>query len=370
MTLRPLLTPLAQSLPSTVPFVGPETQERISGRPFRARLGANENGFGPSPRVIAAMAEAAGDVWKYGDPESLDLRRALATKHGIGIENIAVGEGIDALLGLIARLYVGTGTPVVTSLGGYPTFNYHVVGFGGRLVTVPYDGDRENLQGLREAAIRENAPLVYLANPDNPMGTWWEGDEIAHFAASLPETTMLVLDEAYGETAPQSALPAFDTSRPNLMRLRTFSKAYALAGMRCGYVIGETDTVRAFDKIRNHFGMPRITQAASLAALEDQAYLAATLDKIAACRMRIAEIAERHELQAIASATNFVAVDCGGREIAEAVMHGLLARDVFVRKPATPGLDRCIRVSVGPETEIAAFETAFGEALAAAHNQR
>ncbi|EKF20403.1 histidinol-phosphate aminotransferase [Nitratireductor pacificus pht-3B] len=340
------------------------------GRPFRARLGANENGFGPSPRVIAAMSQAAGDVWKYGDPESFALRSALAARHGVGIGNIVVGEGIDSLLGLVARLYIEPGTPVVTSLGGYPTFNYHVAGFGGRLVTVPYDGDRENLEGLREAAIRERAPLVYLANPDNPMGTWWDGAEIAAFAASLPETTMLVLDEAYGETAPASALPPFDTGRPNLLRMRTFSKAYALAGMRCGYAIGEAETIRAFDKIRNHFGMPLITQAASLAALEDEAHLAATLDRIAACRRRIAGIAAAHHLKAVPSATNFVAIDCGGREIAEAVMQGLLARDVFVRKPATPGLDRCIRVSVGPEDEIACFEEAFGEALAAVHNRR
>ncbi|MCR4267916.1 pyridoxal phosphate-dependent aminotransferase [Nitratireductor sp. ZSWI3] len=369
-TSRPPLTPLARSLPSTVPFVGPETQERAMGRPFRARLGANENGFGPSPRAVAAMAEAAGDVWKYGDPESFDLRRALASEHGVGMDTIAIGEGIDALLGLIARLYIEPGTPVVTSLGGYPTFNYHVAGFGGRLVTVPYDGDRENLAGLAEAAAREKAPLVYLSNPDNPMGTWWEASEIERFIESLPETSMLILDEAYGETAPASALPPFDTSRANVLRLRTFSKAYALAGMRCGYAIGEAETIRSFDKIRNHFGMPRITQAACLAALEDRAYLAATIARIKACRERIAGIATAHGLAAIPSATNFVAIDCGGKAVAEAVMQGLIARDVFVRKPATPGLDRCIRVSVGPEEEIACFEEAFAEALKAVRNQR
>ncbi|WPZ14083.1 pyridoxal phosphate-dependent aminotransferase [Nitratireductor rhodophyticola] len=370
MTRRPPLTPLAQSLPSTVPFVGPETQERAAGRPFRARLGANENGFGPSPRVIEAIGSAAHHVWKYGDPESSDLRAALAGEHGVKPENIVVGEGIDGLLGLVARLYIEPGTPVVTSLGGYPTFNYHVAGFGGRLVTVPYAGDYENLEGLREAAIAENAPLVYLSNPDNPMGTWWEADEVQRFIESLPETSMLILDEAYGETAPASALPRFEPDRPNVLRMRTFSKAYALAGMRCGYVIGEPETIRAFDKIRNHFGMPGVTQAASLAALQDKAYLHKTLERVSACRDRLAAIAAANGLTSIPSATNFVAIDCGGRATAEAVMQGLLERDVFVRKPATPGLDRCIRVSVGPDDEIDVFEAAFAEALAAAHNRR
>ena len=370
MTSRPPLTPLARSLPSTVPFVGPETQERAAGRPFRARLGANENGFGPSPKVIEAIEDAARHVWKYGDPESADLRAALAREHGVAPENIVVGEGIDGLLGLVARLYIEPGTPVVTSLGGYPTFNYHVAGFGGRLVTVPFAGDYENLEGLRDAAIAENAPLVYLSNPDNPMGTWWEADEIQRFIESLPETSMLILDEAYGETAPASALPRFEPDRPNVLRMRTFSKAYALAGMRCGYAIGEAQAIRAFDKIRNHFGMPGVTQAASLAALQDKAYFQQTVARIGACRERIAAIAASNGLQSIPSATNFVAIDCGGRATAEAVMQGLLERDVFVRKPATPGLDRCIRVSVGPENEIDVFEQAFAEALTAAHNQR
>ncbi|MCP3879139.1 MAG: pyridoxal phosphate-dependent aminotransferase, partial [Sulfitobacter sp.] len=130
------LTPLADALPSTVPFVGPETQERAMGRVFDARLGANENVFGPSPRAIEAMAQA--QQWMYGDPESHDLRAALAAHHGISPANIIVGEGIDGLLGYLVRLMVTEGDAVVTSDGAYPTFNYHVAGFGGVLHKVPY----------------------------------------------------------------------------------------------------------------------------------------------------------------------------------------------------------------------------------------
>ena len=125
------LTPLAQSLPASVPFVGPETQERTRGAVFDARLGANENAFGPSPRAISAMAETP--QWMYGDPESFELRAALAAHHGCTPANIMVGEGIDGLLGYLVRLFVSTGDAVVTSAGAYPTFNYHVAGFGGTL---------------------------------------------------------------------------------------------------------------------------------------------------------------------------------------------------------------------------------------------
>lgn len=369
MTDRPRLTTLAASLPSTVPFVGPEAQERTRGRVFRARIGANENGFGPSPRVAEAMAALAHDMWKYGDPESHDLKAALAGQLGIAAPHIAIGEGIDSLLGLIVRLHVEAGQPVVTSLGAYPTFNYHVAGFGGRLVTVPYEADRESLGAMLDAARRERAPLVYLANPDNPMGTWWPAAEVERFIAELPATTMLILDEAYGETAPAGTLPPIDTSRPNVLRLRTFSKAYGLAGLRCGYAIGAVEAITAFDKVRNHFGMTRMAQVAALAALDDAAYLAGVIDRIAASRDRISDIAATNGLAAIASATNFVTMDCGGDgAFALRVMQALIDRDIFVRKPMAPGLDRCIRVSAGPDAEIDLFANELPTALAVARS--
>ncbi len=363
---RPRLTALAESLPATVPFVGPETQERQRGRPFRARIGANENGFGASPRVAEAMAAAAREMWKYCDPENHELRGLIAAHLGLAPDNVMIGEGIDGLLGLVVRLFVEAGQPVVTSLGAYPTFNYHVAGFGGRLVTAPYRDDREDIEALLDLVRRENAPLVYLANPDNPMGTWWEGGEVQRFIEALPETTLLVLDEAYTEMAPASTRPPLDPSRPNILRMRTFSKAYGLAGMRCGYAIGERETIRAFDKVRNHFGMSRMTQVAAAAAVADQAWLASTLTRIAKARVRIAEIASANGLSALPSATNFVTIDCGADGAhAMKVMQGLIARDVFVRKPMAPGLDRCIRVSTGPEEELAVFAAELPGALAA-----
>lgn len=351
--MRSILTPLAQSLPSTVPFTGPEALERRTGVAFRARVGANESGFGPSPRVIAAIAAAAGGVWMYGDPEIHELKGALAAHLGIPATNVAVGEGIDGLHGLIARLITEPGDVAVTSLGAYPTFNYHVAGFGGRILAVPYSGHHEDLEALAEAARRERAKVIYLSNPDNPMGTWWSAAQIERFIAAVPEETLILLDEAYCETAPPDTLPALDIARRNLIRTRTFSKAYGLAGMRVGYAIGEADFVKAFDKVRNHFGVTRLSQVAAMAALADQDWLARVVAQVAAGRERIYAIAADSGLSAVRSATNFVAVDCGrDGDYALGVLRALEARGVFVRKPTAPGLDRHIRISVGRPEEL------------------
>lgn len=362
--MRPILTPLVQSLPSTVPFTGPEALERRTGVPFRARVGANESGFGPSPGVIAAIAAAAGEAWKYGDPEVHELKAALAARLGVQAANVAVGEGIDGLHCLIARLVTGPGDVAVTSLGAYPTFNYHVTGFGGRVVAVPYAGNHEDLGALAEAARRERAKVIYLSNPDNPMGTWWSAAEIERFIAEVPEETLILLDEAYCETAPPGTLPALDIARPNLIRTRTFSKAYGLAGMRVGYAIGEAGFIGAFDKVRNHFGVTRLSQVAALAALADQEWLTQVVTKVAAGRERLYEIADANGLTAVQSATNFVAVDCGGDgNYALRVLRALERRGVFVRKPMAPGLDRHIRISVGRPEELDVVASELPRAL-------
>lgn len=354
-------TNLAESLPPTVPFVGPETQERAAGKPYIARLGANELGFGPAPSVLAAIQAAAPLIWRYGDPENHDLKQALSAHLGLSTGQITVGEGIDGMLGVIARLVVTPRTPVVTSLGAYPTFNYHVAGFGGRLITVPYRDDHEDLVGLLEAVRAENAPLVYLANPDNPMGTWHAADAIVEFAKALPETTLLLLDEAYCEFAPERAIPSIDvlSEMPNVIRLRTFSKAYGMAGLRTGYAFGTSGTISRFDRVRNHFGVNRLGQAAALAALADTDWLEHVKGQVQISISRLEKIATANGLESLPSATNFLAVDCGGPARAKAVLEALGKAGIFIRMPAVSPLNRCIRVSAGPESEIDAFEAAL-----------
>ena len=363
----PPLTAIAEALPSTVPFVGPEALERASGRAFRARIGANESVFGPSPHAIAAMAKAAAEAWKYGDPELHDLKRALADRHGVAPANIAVGEGIDGMQAYAARLHIAPGETMVTSAGAYPTMNYHVAGNGGRIHAVPFKGAHEDPDALLEAARRERARLLFFVNPDNPMGSWHPAETVQRLIDETPPETMLLLDEAYCETAPAEALPPIDVDRPNLLRFRTFSKAMGLAGLRVGYVIGRTDVVSAFDRIRNHFGVGRVAQAGALAALDDADWLAEVVAKVAASRDRIAAIAARNDLTALPSATNFVAVDCGGDgAFAKRVLSELGARGVFVRMPGVAPLDRCIRITCGTDADLDILAAELPEALEAA----
>jgi histidinol-phosphate aminotransferase len=355
-------TALAQSLPSTVPFVGPETQERAQGRPFQARLGANENIFGPSPKAIQAMAETP--QWMYGDPESYDLRQALAQHHGCTPDHIMVGEGIDGLLGYLVRLFVSEGDAVVTSDGAYPTFNYHVAGFGGTLHKVAYVDDHEDPASLMQKAADVDAKLVYLANPDNPMGTWHKGAAIFKTLDTLPKGCVMVLDEAYVETAPAGTEAKVDPDDPRVIRMRTFSKAYGMAGARVGYAIGNPELIAAFNKVRNHFGMNRAAQAGALAALHDQKHLENTLAKVEISRNRIAQIAKDNGLTPIASATNFVSIDCGqDAAFAQRVLAALIAQGLFVRMPFVAPQNRCIRISCGTDENLDLFSAALPKAL-------
>ena len=356
-------TPLVAGLPSTVPFVGPETQERARGAPFRTRLGANENVFGPSPKAIAAMRVAAAECWMYCDPENYDLKAALAKHLRVKMENIAVGEGIDSLFGYTVRMFVEPGDAVVTSLGAYPTFNFHVTGFGGRLVTVPFVNDREDPASLLGASRTERPKLIYFANPDNPMASWWPGTAVAEFMAQIPKDSVLCLDEAYLEFAPAGTAPPLDVTQANVLRFRTFSKAYGMAGARIAYVIGEASTIKSYDKIRNHFSVNRIAQAGALTALADQEYLRDVVARVDRALNRIREIAAVNGLEALPSAANFVAIDCGrDGAYAKRVLDGLISRGVFVRMPGVSPLNRCIRISAGTDADL----DVLAEALAAA----
>jgi histidinol-phosphate aminotransferase len=364
---RPRFSSIVEGLPTFIPFIGPEEQERARGRPYRARLGANESLFGPSPKALSAMRAAADGNWMYADPESYDLRAALADFHGVDLDNVVAGEGIDGLLGLAVKLAVEPGSAVVTSDGTYPTFNFHVAGGGGRLVRVPYRDDKQDLDALLEAARREDARILYVCNPDNPMGSFWGADALRGLIAALPDGVLLCLDEAYCDTAPAAELLPIDVGNAQVLRFRTFSKAYGLAGARIGYCLGEASVIRTFEKIRNHYGINRVGQIGALAALDDQEYLADAVARIVRARDIIGAIARSNGLEPLPSAANFVTIDCGGEgAFAKRVLKGLLEHDVFARMPAAAPLDRCIRVSCGRDEDLAVFADALPLALASA----
>ena len=278
---------------------------------------------------------------------------------------MVVGEGVDALLGYVVRIFAGPGDHVVTSDGAYPTFNYHVAGYGASLTKVPYKDDKEDPEALLKAASDTGAKLIYLANPDNPMGSWHGAGVIDDMIADLPSGCLLILDEAYAEFVPTDAVPILNTENPQVIRMRTFSKAFGLAGLRVGYAIGERGVIRSFEKIRNHFGMNRISQAAALAALSDLDWLETVKRKVADSRARIASIATQNGLLPLPSATNFVTIDCRrDSAYAKAILDHLVGQGVFVRMPfAEPG-NRCIRISCGTDADLDLFEGALPIALA------
>lgn len=351
-----------------VPFVAPEEQERTRGSPFKARLGANECNFGPSPKAVRAMQEVAGDVWKYGDPKSHDLRMALADLHDVSPSNIVVGEGIDGLLAYVTQLLVAPGDAVVASQGTYPTLSYFVAGRGGIMRTVPYGGnDMHDIPALLQKAEEVAAKMIYFVNPDNPSGTFHQQASLENMIENLPEGCLLLLDEAYLELASPESIPTVAVDDLRVLRLRTFSKGYGMAGARIGYALGAQEIISNFDKIRTHFGINRTGQKGALAALEDQPYLTWVREQMAESREELGTIARANGLTPLQSATNFVTIDCArDAAFARLVVAELDQRDVFIRMPGAPPLNRCIRVSCAGPLEIATFREALPPALEAA----
>jgi histidinol-phosphate aminotransferase len=197
------------------------------------------------------------------------------------------------------------------------------------------------------------------------MGTWHDAATVQAMIDHVPDGSLLVLDEAYIEFAPAGLAPSIDIGDPRVIRFRTFSKAYGMAGARIGYGIAEKNLASAFNKERNHFGVNRMAQAGALAALADHAWLAGVQQSVVVARGRISAIARANGLIPLASASNFVTVDCGrDQPYARAVLDGLIARDVFVRMPFVAPQNRCIRISAGTAADLDILEEALPAVLA------
>ncbi len=292
----------------------------------------------------------------YGDPEGWDLRVALAAKLGVRTEEIVLGPGIDGLLGLLCRTLADAKSPVVTTLGSYPTFEFGAIGAGLQIHRVLYGQDRIDLDALADKAHEVHARIVYLANPDNPSGSWHSAQDIADFRARLPESAYLLLDEAYSDFAPSDAVGPLDPSDAGVVRVRTFSKGHGMAGLRVAYVVGHEKSVRLLDRIRMHFGVSSVAQAGALASLADSEHLARVLRETEAGKRRLAAIAISCGLRPLPSATNFLTIDVGDKPRADALLEALLDEGVFIRKPWHAPLDRCVRITIGRTEDIDVLE--------------
>jgi histidinol-phosphate aminotransferase len=320
-------------------------------------LGSNENPYGAGPKAKQAIVDALAGIHIYPDPLGGDLKRALAQKHGIDASRILLGNGSHELLMQFAQVFAGPDDEVVASKFGFAVYALAAQAAGATLRLAPalpreHPMPRGHDLAALRAAIGPRTRLIYLANPNNPTGTWFGGDAFAEFLASVPPETIVVVDEAYAEFADApdyaSALPLV-ARHPNLVVTRTFSKAYALAGLRVGFAVAAPGLIAVMERVRESFNVNALGLAAAEAALADIAHLEASLGGNAVQRAALSDALRARGLQVSPSQTNFLLVEFGAD--AARIETALVARGVVLRPMGGYGLGECLRITVGTEAE-------------------
>jgi histidinol-phosphate aminotransferase len=323
-----------------------------------AELGSNENPLGPSPRAIAAIEAALPETFRYPDPKGAALKSALAQHLGVESTQITLGNGSHELLMLIAQCFADASMSVVFSEFGFAVFPIATAAVGAQPIRVPaLPRDHVTMPLGHDlvamaAAIRGDTRIVYIANPNNPTGTWFDDATLEGFLARVPATTLVVIDEAYHEYVVESTLSSamrFLSHHSNVIVTRTFSKAYALAGLRIGYALSAPEVAAVFERLRESFNVNSLALAAAEAALGDQAHVAKGRDWNLSEREWLAECLRARGLRVLPSQTNFVLIDFA-RDAAP-IERALFERGVIVRPMGGYGLPECLRVSVGSRAE-------------------
>lgn len=344
---------------------------RCAAAPARlVELGSNENPYGASPKAKQAIIDALAGLHIYPDPLGGDLKRALAAKHGVDAANLLLGNGTHELLMQFAQVFAGPDDEVVASQYGFAVYALAAQAAGATLrlaPALPRDAAMprgHDLDALR-AAIGPRTKLVYLANPNNPTGTWFSGRAFEDFLAGVPEHVLVVVDEAYAEfvDAPgyASAL-ALMAKYPHLVVTRTFSKAYALAGLRVGYAVAHPQLIAVMERVRESFNVNALGLAAAEAALADAAHLAASVAGNRVQRQALADALRARGLAVSPSQTNFLLVEFGAQTAR--LEAALVARGVILRPMGGYGLGDCLRITVGTAEENARLLAALDEAMA------
>ncbi|AAZ96905.1 histidinol-phosphate aminotransferase [Thiobacillus denitrificans ATCC 25259] len=329
------------------------------------KLASNENPLGPSPFALAAAQDALLDMALYPDGAGYALKAKLSARLGVDAAQIVLGNGSNDVLDMVARAYLAPGTSAVYAQYAFAVYPIatHTVGAHGIAVAARDFG--HDLERMR-AAIRDDTRVVWIANPNNPTGTFLPWNEIEAFLETVPPRVLVVLDEAYGEyLAPASRCDtaAWVVRFPNLLISRTFSKAYGLAGLRVGYGIGHADVVDLLNRVRHPFNVNASALAAAEAALDDDAFLARSYALNAAGMQQLLGGLAALDIETVPSKGNFVLARVGD---AARINTELLKRGVIVRPVAAYGLPEFLRVSVGLAGQNARFLDALGEVLAAA----
>ena len=349
-------------------------RRRFEGRHL-IELGSNENPYGPSPRAKEAVLATIHDSFRYPDPLGADLKRALAAKHGVDVASILLGNGSHELLMQCAQVFAGPGVDVIASQYGFAVYAIAAQCAGATLRAAPCNADghampRGHALDAIAAAITPTTRLIYLANPNNPTGTWYSADDFAVFMAEVPANIVVVVDEAYAEfvDAPEwaSAL-TLQTMHPNLIVTRTFSKAYALAGLRVGYAIAHPGLIAVMGRVRESFNVNSAGLAAAQAALGDDEHLQWVIARSIEQREALAAALRTRGLRVFPSQTNFLLVqfaEPGDYARVAAIEAALCDIGIVLRPMVGYGLGHCLRITVGNADENRRLLAGLDEVLA------
>ncbi len=361
--------PAYRSVEDLVPYSAGKPIEEVArekGLTRIIKLASNENPLGMSPLAVEAACRAATGVNRYPDGAAWDLKGKLSERLGVPRETIILGNGSNEILELLSQLFLTEGEETLYAWPAFVVYRLATLAHGGRGVEVPLDADlRHDLEAMAEA-VTERTRLVYIANPNNPTGTYVTREELDRFLERVPHHIPVVLDEAYFEFAKHlgdypDGLDYFREGR-NVVVVRTFSKAQGLAGLRVGYGVMPQPLAELLNRVRQPFNVNSIAQAAALAAMDDEAFVERSLEHNRRELARIQEAVEAMGLATTPSCTNFILIDLAGRS-GKDVYEALLNRGIIVRPMAPYGLPGTIRVTAGLVEENDLFLEALGETI-------
>ncbi|MCB1623007.1 MAG: histidinol-phosphate transaminase [Pseudomonadales bacterium] len=369
--LRRLATPAVQSLAPYLPGKPIDELERELGIRNVVKLASNESPFGPSPKAIAAARTALATIGQYPDGGGHELKTKLARLHGVSAEQLTLGNGSNDILVLVAEAFLTPDLEAVYSQYAFAVYPIavHATGATCRSVAALPAGAAmaygHDLTAMR-AAITERTRLVFIANPNNPTGTYVEPQDLLRFIRSMPRSALVVLDEAYFEYARsiplQNGIDWLDEC-PNLVIVRTFAKAYGLAGLRIGYAVSHPEVADMLNRIRQPFNVSSVALAAAAAALDDPEHVAHTVAVAISERVRVATVLRQRGLEVAPSAGNFLLVRIG--PAAAACYQRLLRAGIIVRPVGNYGLPEHLRITLGTIDENERLLAALTTVLAA-----
>jgi histidinol-phosphate aminotransferase len=340
-----------------------EEVERELGISGAIKLASNENPLGLSPVARAAIEATLIDGARYPDGNGFYLKCKLAEKHSVNSDQLTLGNGSNDVLDLMARGFLGAEHNAIFSQHAFVIYQLVVTAQGAHSIIVPADNWGHDLQAMADA-IDDNTRLMFVANPNNPTGTWVGLDEIAAMMVQVPEHVLVVIDEAYYEYADRpdygSTLDLLE-QYPNLVITRTFSKAYGLASLRVGYAISHPDVADILNRIRQPFNINSMALAAAIAVLDDPEYLNQSIEVNRTGYEQLTSGFNQLGLSFIPSAGNFIAVEVPGD--AQAMYQRLLEQGVIVRPVGLYGMPNHLRISIGLPEENQRFLDVLGELL-------